>query len=189
MTQAERLATIVVPDNDEGAPSTASRLTKDDRALNDAFRVQLEATARAEPASGRLIVLLVREGSKVPPESEPVEGPFWDDPQPLFGIDVKLAPGGEARVDDAADAFPVKPSALAPGTYRAQARFDIQRADSSWRREPGNLWSDAVSFTVGAPNSVNGANAAEQEGIAELIFTGERVFDVTEGPVIRQDAI
>lgn len=117
------------------------------------FRVMLAPGARQEPARGRLIVLLVREGSKVAHDAEPVDGPFWDDPQPLFGRDAKLAPGETALIDDAADGFPLKPSQLEPGTYRAQARFDLARLDSDWRREPGNLWSDAASFEVRAGGS------------------------------------
>ena len=111
------------------------------------FRVTLDGGARSEPARGRLVVFVIREGSKVA-DREPIDGPFWDDPQPLFGIDTELAPGASVVVDDRADAFPLEPSQLAPGQYRAQARFDLVRANSEWRREPGNLWSDAASFTV-----------------------------------------
>ncbi len=114
------------------------------------FRVTLPRAARKEPARGRLVVFLVREGSEVPQDAEPVDGPFWGDPQPLFGRDATLAPGEAAIVDDGADCFPLRPSELAPGNYRAQARFDLARLDSDWRREPGNLWSDAVSFAVGS---------------------------------------
>ncbi|MSR62220.1 MAG: hypothetical protein EXS08_07235 [Planctomycetes bacterium] len=120
------------------------------RAEQPVFRVELAAAARATSASGRLVVFLVREGSKVAADDEPVDGPFWDDPQPLFGIDATLAPGAVVVLDERADAFPVKPSALAPGSYRAQARFDLAQANSSWRREPGNLWSDVVRFELGA---------------------------------------
>mgnify|MGYP001424794367 CR=1 FL=1 len=116
------------------------------RAEQPVFRVELAASARATTAQGRLLVLLVREGSKVEADAEPVDGPFWDDPQPLFGIDATLAPGAVAVLD----AFPVKLSALAPGAYRAQARFDLAQANSDWRREPGNLWSDVVRFELGA---------------------------------------
>ena len=119
------------------------------------FRVSLDGSARAEAARGRLVVFVIREGSKVA-DREPIDGPFWDDPQPLFGLDAELAPGGSVVVDDRADAFPFEPSQLAPGTYRAQARFDRVRANSEWRREPGNLWSEAAAFEVeaGKPREV-----------------------------------
>ena len=115
-----------------------------------AFRVTLASSARAEPARGRLIVFVVREDSKVPAKAEPVDGPFWGDPQPLFGRDVALAPGEAALVDGGADGFPIRASALAVGKYRAQARLDLAELDSDWRREPGNLWSDAVAFEIAA---------------------------------------
>ncbi|MEQ1891681.1 MAG: alpha/beta hydrolase-fold protein [Planctomycetota bacterium] len=116
------------------------------------FRVTLDGSARSEPARGRLVVFVIREGSRVA-DREPIDGPFWDDPQPLFGLDAELAPGASVVIDDRADAFPLEPSQLAPGKYRAQARFDLVRANSEWRREPGNLWSDAASFEVVAGKS------------------------------------
>lgn len=133
------------------------------------FHVTLSKDARAEPASGRLIVLLVRDGAGVDPGSSPLDGPFWTDPQPLFGADVKsLPPGGVATIDDSATSFPRPPSKLPPGTYRAQARLDINRNDSQWRRDPGNLFSTrTVTFKVedgkdeGVDLVLDGATTAE----------------------------
>jgi hypothetical protein len=119
-----------------------------------AFRVTLDPGARSEPARGRLIVLLVKTDSKVGARS-PIDGPFWEEPQPLFGIDVRgLGPGGtvrlgdEPRADASERAAPAPASQLPPGTYRAQARLDTVRLDSEWKRQAGNLYSDAVTFTV-----------------------------------------
>lgn len=118
------------------------------------FRVSIDTDARGTPTRGRLIVFVVRDGAHLRPDTEPVDGPFWDDPQPLFGLDVELGVGLSAGhpvlVDDAADAFPLEPSQLAPGKYRAQARLDTQQANSDWRREPGNRWSEPVEFEVHA---------------------------------------
>lgn len=119
------------------------------------FRVRLEPAVRAEPARGRLVVLLVREGSRIGARREPADGPFFEDPQPLYGIDTLLAPGGTAIVGDDADAFPVKLSQLLPGKYRAQARFDVVRADSEWRRENGNLYSKTVEFEVPGAGAID----------------------------------
>lgn len=92
---------------------------------------------------------LIREGSDIPVGTNPVQGPFWDDPQPLFSIAVSdLAPGAVAIVDDDAVAFPLPPSQLPPGEYTAQAVLDIHRLDSRWWVEPGNLSSSPVRFTV-----------------------------------------
>ncbi|MCY2959692.1 MAG: alpha/beta hydrolase-fold protein [Planctomycetota bacterium] len=119
------------------------------------FRVRLEPTVRAEPAAGRLLVLLVKEGSKIGPRTEPADGPFFEDPQPLYGIDARLAPGETALVGDAADSFPVKLSELPAGKYRAQARFDLVQRDSAWRREDGNLYSKPVAFEVPGAGTID----------------------------------
>ncbi len=119
------------------------------------FRVKLDPAARAQPAAGRLVVLLVREGSKVGTRREPADGPFFEDPQPLYGIDAQLAPGESAVVGDAATSFPVKLSELPAGKYRAQARFDLVAQDSAWRREDGNLYSKPVAFEVPGAGAVD----------------------------------
>lgn len=109
--------------------------------------VGFDASIRAEPASGRLVVYLIRDGARV--GGPPADGPFWSDPQPMFGVDVSgLAPGGAATIDDGATSFPAPYSSLAPGTYRVQAVMDLHRDDSSWRREPGNLYSEVGTLTV-----------------------------------------
>jgi hypothetical protein len=136
------LALLVLP------PSAAGQV--DAAGQGASFRITLAPSARKDPAEGRLLVFLVREGSKVEPDAEPVDGPFWDDPQPIFGVDAALAPGASVVVDGSADGYPVRASALPAGRYRAQARFDLAHLDSEWRREPGNLWSDPASFEVGA---------------------------------------
>jgi pimeloyl-ACP methyl ester carboxylesterase len=100
-------------------------------------------------ARGRLVVHIIGPGSKLAPGTDPIEGPFWDDPQPLFGIDVASF-AQPAVVDDGATSFPLTPGMLKPGEYVAQARFDRFRLDSDWKREPGNLFSQPVKFTIGA---------------------------------------
>lgn len=111
-----------------------------------AFRVTLDQPVAA---SGRLVVQVIRDGAKLPPDTEPNDGPFWFDPQPSFGLDVRsLAPGASVILDDAADGFPVKPSALPAGKYRAQARLHVHRNNSDWRKHDGNLSGRAVRFEV-----------------------------------------
>lgn len=111
------------------------------------FHVTIDPQARALPASGRLIVMLKRTDARLPAEAQPIDGPFWDDPQPLYAIDVRdLAPGAEAVIDDKATAFPREPSSLLSGEYLAQARLDVNRESSSWREQSGNLFSTSVTF-------------------------------------------
>lgn len=114
------------------------------------FSVTVSKDASADPVSGRLLVLLVRDGAGVEPGAAPLDGPFWTDPQPLYGIDVNnMSPGAAARLDDGATSFPDPPGRLPAGSYRAQARLDVARASSQWDRDPGNLFTGApVKFTV-----------------------------------------
>lgn len=104
-----------------------------------------------QPTPGRLIVFLISEKSQSLLRQSPVNGPFWNDPQPLYGIDTTLTPDTSAVIDDASDSFPVPLSQLPPGKYRAQARLDISRRNSDWRRETGNLWSDPIDFEIADP--------------------------------------
>ena len=108
-------------------------------------------SVRAEPATGRLVVYLIAPDAGLGRGAKPADGPFFEQPQPMFGVDVRDArPGEPMLVDDTAASFPGPLSLLAPGTYRAQAVLDMHRLDSSWRREPGNLYSEVVEFTVEA---------------------------------------
>src|SRR5688500_10408075 len=112
------------------------------------FNVSFDESVRKGPATGRVVVYLIKEGASVGLVS-PSDGPFWYDPQPLYGTDVKnLRPGEPAPLDDMSTAFGPRPGELPPGKYRAQAVLDIHHRDSSWKREPGNLFSDVVSIEV-----------------------------------------
>ncbi len=116
------------------------------------FVVSFDRAVRAAPATGRLLVYLIRSGADVPAHSLPSDAPFYDDPQPLYGMDVKdVAPGAEMIVDARADGFPAKLSELTPGTYRAQAVLEVARGNSRWRRIPGNLYSGTELIHVSAP--------------------------------------
>lgn len=111
------------------------------------FSVTFDKTVRADPATGRLILYLARDGAK----GAPADGPNWDDPQPMYGVNVSnLAPGSAAVVDDTATSFPVKLSGLPAGKYRVQAVLDLHRANSEWKREEGNLFSEPQSITIPA---------------------------------------
>lgn len=118
------------------------------------FRVTLDPAAADGPRDGRLVVLLIREGAKLPPDTVPIEGPFWFDPQPLFGTDLRgLAPGAATVVDGQADGFPMKSTLLPPGQYRAQARLHVQRDNSDWKRHDGNLFGPVASFEIKADST------------------------------------
>lgn len=113
------------------------------------FHVSFPEHARAEPATGRLVVYLIGPDAQLDPRVRPADGPFFRDPQPMLGVDVRnLHPGETAIVGAGATTFPPDLTTLTPGRYRAQAVLDVHRADSSWQREPGNLHSEVVEFQL-----------------------------------------
>lgn len=117
-----------------------------------AFRVTLKEEASKEALSGRVVVFLLREGARgVSPRATPADAPFYDDPQPIYAVDVRdLQPGGAVEVSDDADAFPAKPSELPAGKYRVQAILDVSRDNSDWTREPGNVYSEVLTLVRSA---------------------------------------
>lgn len=113
------------------------------------LRVHLEPGVVDQPVSGRLVIYMIGPDASTPAGATPIDGPFWDDPQPMYGLDVThLAPGRSVTIGDDATAFPAPLSELPPGEYRAQAVLDTRRLDSDWRREPGNLYSDEAILTI-----------------------------------------
>jgi pimeloyl-ACP methyl ester carboxylesterase len=129
------------------------------------FRVTIDPSVRKEPASGRVIVMLIRDGARIQPGAEPLAGPFWRDPQPMFAVDASnVKPGDSIVLDDSATSFPGPMSSLPPGEYRAQARIDLARTNSAWRRDPGNVFSKVVRFTIPA-DARNGAAKTAAGGV------------------------
>ena len=159
------------------------------------FVASFDPAARAEPATGRLVVHLVAADSTVA-SAPPAAGPFWSDPQPIYAIDVTgLKPGETATVPPTAafpDGFPHPPAELPAGRYVAQAVLDVNRLDSSWRREPGNLYGSPVPFEVrvGEPNTVTltmdkataGFEFPAGEGAEEVVVDSTLLSDFHGSP-------
>jgi len=122
------------------------------------FAVSIDPSVRAEPASGRILLLVSRTERFAPG----VNG------TPVFGRNVEaLKPGETAVVDDSAFGYPVRSLADLPdGDYFVQAWLNVyttfHRSDGktvelhmdqgegqNWRRSPGNLFSDPVKVRIG----------------------------------------
>jgi len=111
--------------------------------------VALDRALKDPPASGRIVVFLVADDSGLNPKSQPIDGPFWESAQPLFGLDsASCTPDTPLIIDDHSDAFPSKLSELKPGGYRAQACLIARRQDSNWKRAAGNLFSEPRPLTI-----------------------------------------
>lgn len=96
-------------------------------------------------------MFLVNRDSGVDSQTAPIDGPFWESEQPIFGVDFDaIKPGQEVVIDDRADGYPGKVSALKPGKYRAQACAIVHREDSNWKRVNANLYSDARDLEIDA---------------------------------------
>ena len=119
------------------------------------FDITVPASAHAAPITGRVYVMITRDG-----QSEPRLQLNQRDGIPFFGRDVeKLAPGSAARIDTSDLGFPVdRLGDIPPGEYFVQAFVNIysefKRADGhtvwmhddqwegqQWHRAPGNLYS------------------------------------------------
>jgi hypothetical protein len=134
------LASLVVSGVLAIAPATRAQTT---------FTVTLDPATFTKPVSGRLVVFLVREGNPALKGKSPIEGPFFESPSPMFGIDVKdAAPGSTITIDDHATWFLSKPGDLPAGEYIAQGVLMIDRRRSSWRDESGHFTTPIVKFSA-----------------------------------------
>ena len=126
------------------------------------FSVSIDPAARAEAASGRLLLLVSRTERFAPG----VNG------TPVFGRNVEgLKLGDTAVVDETAFGYPVRSLADLPeGDYFVQAWLNVyttfprsdgktvelhmdQGEGQNWRRSPGNLCSDPVKVHIGGGES------------------------------------
>ncbi|MFT5290845.1 MAG: hypothetical protein ACI8QS_002427 [Planctomycetota bacterium] len=117
------------------------------------FEIELGPETVSAPVTGRLLLMVSRTEQFRPGENG----------TPIFGVDVNnLKPGGSARLDATSLGHPVRSLRDIPaGEYYAQAYLHVYtlftRADGhqvslpmdqgegqSWRRSPGNLFSEPV---------------------------------------------
>lgn len=115
------------------------------------FRVRVDPELAPSPVSGRLVISVIRPGARLAVDADPNDAPFWDDPQPMFGLDIRgLSPESPALVADDADHSIEPLGDLKPGAYRAAARLLGPRTRSEWRDEAGHFYSEPVTFTITA---------------------------------------
>jgi len=111
--------------------------------------VAIDPAVAQTTGPARVVVFLIATDSKLDARTLPIDGPFWESEQPLYGVDVQsMNPESAISIDDRVDAYPGKPTSLKPGQYRAQACLISQRQDSNWKRVAGNLFSDPQDLTV-----------------------------------------
>lgn len=130
------------------------------------FEVTVAATTRAEPLTGRLVVVLAKNAQPEPRMLIAPQGPA------IFAIDLEQLPAGQAAViDNASLGYPFPLASLPPGDYYAQAIVNVYervtRADGKrpWLHvndgtqevmqiAPGNIYSDVQKIHVGNGETV-----------------------------------
>lgn len=147
------------------APATSA----DALGASAAFRVRIDPAVHDAPYTGRLYVVLAREGGVEP---RLMVGD-WFDPAQILAVDVKdLAPGETVTIDGTQVSHPKGVGEIEPGAYVAQA-FGRLNPDSP---EPGRGVGDPVS----APMAVE----VTEEGVSAELTLDRRVerepFEETE---------
>jgi hypothetical protein len=121
-------------------------------AVADSYIVTLDPAARSEPATGRIILFFI---TRTDPKKDlrwfaidPIEGPFFDAPQPIASVAVKdFKPGESITIDGSTSAFPQSLDKLA-GQVRVQAVLDADQTERSHDAGPGNVFSDVQTVDV-----------------------------------------
>ena len=127
------------------------------------FEVSFPASAHAQPITGRLFVVITRDGSKEPR----LQAGYWGDAAPLFGVDVdELKPGQASVIDATILGYPVDSlTAIPVGNYHVQALLNVytefHRSDGhviwahmdqwegqQFNKSPGNLYSEPLAVQL-----------------------------------------
>jgi S-formylglutathione hydrolase FrmB len=155
--------------------------------LSRTFEVTFDGDVRDAPASGRLVVYLAPAGEGEPGYS--IRRQF-----PMFGVDVvDAAPGETMMVSKGATPFVVPAKNLEAGTYRAMGVLDLARQSTSWRREPGNLYSDVVeielshrsaAYPIRLTHVVEARAFPESERVREVSVHSERLSSFRREEVV-----
>ncbi len=112
----------------------------------DAVTVTFSADLRPDRASGRLILLFARAGAG----ADPLDAPFWNDPQPICSIAVaNIAPGEAMVIGDVEATFP-GPMSSFDGSFIVRAVLDVDRTTGGFLNCADNLISEAVELAFRA---------------------------------------
>ncbi|MCA9311230.1 MAG: hypothetical protein KDA21_08495, partial [Phycisphaerales bacterium] len=97
------------------------------------------------PVSGRLTLYMIDDnGSGIGKGMKPANGPFWDNLQPMYAVDVTdFKQGDVITIDASSMGWPCPLDKLEEGVYRVQAVLNCVDQGSDWVVEEGNLFSDA----------------------------------------------
>ncbi|MCI0674953.1 MAG: esterase family protein [Phycisphaerales bacterium] len=119
----------------------------------DTYTITLDpaaAQANAEPRTGRIVLFFITKTGLFWDRRDPIEGPFFEAPQPIASIEVKdFKPGDSASIEGSTFAFPESLDKL-DGKARVQAILDSDQTERSHEQGPGNVCSDVLSIELSA---------------------------------------
>lgn len=116
----------------------------------DTYAVTLDPALQRAPASGRVILFFITKTGRQWDRQDPINGPFFEAPQPIASIDVgAFKPGDTITLDGSSLAFPESLDKLA-GKVRVQAIFDCDQTERSHEDGPGNVFSDVTAVDLAA---------------------------------------
>lgn len=116
----------------------------------DSYQITLDPEARTEPANGRVILFFIADSVRHLRPYAPIEGPFFQAPQPIASLAVSdLKPGGAITISGQTPAFPDSLDKL-EGGYRVQAILDADQTERSHLDGPSNVYSDIAEVQLSA---------------------------------------
>ncbi len=114
----------------------------------DRYSMTLAPDVPGTTCEGRLIVFFLTPSHPGWRHEAPMDGPFYQSPQPLASMAVGPFAPGETLVLETADlVFPEGPERLS-GPVRVQALLDIDTSTANHAAGPGNLYSDVVEVSL-----------------------------------------
>lgn len=111
-------------------------------------RVTIPPLTRGEPFTGWMTMYLLGDDASLPLAFVPSDGPFLDDPQPIYSMYVDDAQAGDVIEFKPTRGFPGPFPEIPAGRYRAQIVLDRGQEHTSWVHEFGNLYSPIRRFEV-----------------------------------------
>jgi hypothetical protein len=143
------------------------------------FEVTFPASLRAEPVTGRLIVVVTRKDSPEPRLAISPYGP------PIFGADVdKLPPGAVATIDERTPGYPLSSlNELPAGDYFAQAVLNVY---TECRRSDGRAVWVHLDRSTGTPFNLSPGNMHSDPQKIRLEPEADSVIKLTLTHVLPQ---
>lgn len=110
----------------------------------DRYRITLDPAVRSEPVTGRIVLFFITSTEAQWQRTLPIEGPFYELPQPIASVAVEdFKPGETVEIRGDMPAFPDRLDTLS-GTVHVQAILDADLTERSHEQGPGNVYSDVA---------------------------------------------